>query len=147
MTRQRFSLRSCDWLVTVFYEATANDAEDILCALVEAGCSDAYLANAIENIKGGGLNCGLTYTNVGNGMSVVVIGETTSADEFANTYAHEQGHLVRHISQAFGLEPHGETEQYIAGEINQQMFAVAKKYLCEHCRSAKSTFYKSFGLH
>ena len=72
-----------------------------------------------------------------NGVSpllYVVIGLTTSADEFANTYDHEKGHLVRHISQNLGLEPYGEQEQYIAGYVSQQMFRVAKSFLCEHCR-------------
>ena len=67
-------------------------------------------------------------------VAVRKVGLTTSADEFANTYDHEKGHLVRHISQHLGLEPYGEQEQYIAGYVSQQMFSVAKSFLCEHCR-------------
>ena len=60
--------------------------------------------------------------------------EEIKSEVTANTYDHEKGHLVRHISQHLGLEPYGEQEQYIAGYISQQMFSVAKSFLCEHCR-------------
>lgn len=45
----------------------------------------------------------------------------------------EKGHLCRHISQAFGIDPYGEEAQYLSGYVGQKMFPVAKKFLCEHC--------------
>lgn len=45
-----------------------------------------------------------------------------------------KGHLCRHISKAFGIDPYGEEAQYLSGYVGQKMFPVAKKFLCEHCR-------------
>lgn len=53
---------------------------------------------------------------------------------FQNSWDHEKGHLCRHISKAFGIDPYGEEAQYLSGYVGQKMFPVAKKFLCEHCR-------------
>mgnify|MGYP001550729438 FL=1 len=45
------------------------------------------------------------------------------------------GHLGDHISQTYGLDPHGEEIQYIGDDIVGKMWKVAKKFLCESCRS------------
>ncbi len=64
----------------------------------------------------------------------MVIALTSSPAQFQNSLDHEKGHLCRHISRAFGIDPYSEEEQYLAGEIGQSMFPVAKRFLCEHCR-------------
>ena len=66
--------------------------------------------------------------------SVVVIGLTTSAEEFQNTFDHEKGHLAMHICSALRIHPQGEEFQYLTGEIGQAMFKVAKRFLCDNCR-------------
>ena len=119
----------------VFYAFDALDTGVIERQLRAIGCNDTEMV-----CRGiGEPNSGVTYTNTASRASIVVIGLTTSADEFANTYDHEKGHLVRHISQHLGLEPYGEQEQYIAGYVSQQMFSVAKSFLCEHCRKDNTT--------
>lgn len=130
MIRQRFKIHRIGWSVYVYYAVDALDTGVIERQLRAIGCNDTE--RVCRGI--GEPNSGVTYTNTSSRASVVVIGLTTSADEFANTYNHEKGHLVRHISQHLGLEPYGEQEQYIAGYISQQMFSVAKSFLCEHCR-------------
>lgn len=135
MIRQRFKIPLIGWRVYVFYAVDAIDTGVIERQLMAIGCNDTE--RVCRGI--GEPNSGVTYTNTASRASVVVIGLTTSADEFANTYDHEKGHLVRHISQHFVLEPYGEQEQYIAGYISQQMFSVAKSLLCEHCRKDNTT--------
>lgn len=81
------------------------------------------------------MNTGLTYSNPRYRESVMVIALTSSPEEFQNSFDHEKGHLVKHISQAFGIDPYGEEEQYLSGDIGQLMFPVAKQFLCEHCRT------------
>lgn len=66
--------------------------------------------------------------------SIVVIGLTTSAEEFQNTFDHEKGHLAMHISSALKIKPYGEEYQYLTGEIGQSMFKIAKRFLCDDCR-------------
>ena len=135
MIRQRFEIPRIGWRVYVFYAVDALDTGVIERQLRAIGCNDTE--RVCSGI--GEHNSGVTYTNTASRASVVVIGLTTSADEFANTYDHEKGHLVRHISQHLGLEPYGEQEQYIAGYVSQQMFSVAKSFLCDHCRKDNTT--------
>lgn len=73
--------------------------------------------------------------SVGNQVGIiVVIGLTTSAEEFQNTFDHEKGHLAMHISSALKIKPYGEEYQYLTGEIGQSMFKIAKRFLCDDCR-------------
>jgi hypothetical protein len=39
-----------------------------------------------------------------------------------------------HISSAYKIDPFSEEYQYIAGEVGQKMFKVAKRFLCDDCR-------------
>ena len=64
----------------------------------------------------------------------MVIGLTTSSEEFQNTLDHEKGHLVMHIAEAYNIDPYGEEYQYLSGEVGQKLFKVAKRFLCDHCR-------------
>lgn len=134
MTRQVFYLKQWDWFVTVFYEAGPDNYDEIVDALIDAGCKDDKLQDAKTEINKGLPNYGLTFTGYKRKMSVVVIGKTTSADEFQNSYDHEKGHLVKHICQALHISPWGEEAEYLAGAIGQKSFVYAKNFLCEHCR-------------
>lgn len=93
------------------------------------------LENAFRSLSSGNLNTGLTYSNFEHRRTVMVIAMTTSPEQFQNSWDHEKGHLCRHISRTFGIDPYGEEEQYLRGYIGQKMFPVAKKFLCECCRN------------
>ena len=64
----------------------------------------------------------------------MVIGITETPEEFQNTFDHEKGHLAMHIAEADNLDIFGEDFQYLTGEIGRELFPVAKKFMCEHCR-------------
>ena len=81
-----------------------------------------------------GYNVGVTYSNPQLRRSVVVIGKTTCAAEFQNTFDHEKMHLAMHIAQSKQIDPYSEEYGYLVGEIGQKMFCIAKKFLCDHCR-------------
>lgn len=108
--------------------------DEILDELEKIGCSKHELVNAEDLLREGEYNTGLTYTNTKSRCSVVVIGLTTSSEEFQNTFDHEKGHLAMHVSSALHIEPFGEEYQYLTGAIGQKMFKIAKRFLCEHCR-------------
>ena len=138
MIRQNFFVECADWKVTVFYEATHDDSDEIYKELTRVGI-----------LNSGNMNNGFTFTNQKTKESVIVIGTTTTANEFANTYSHEKGHLVRHISQTLGIAPYGEEEQYIHGELSSKMFKVGKRFLCDCCRNNTkyiSTFFRVFRI-
>lgn len=132
--RQEFRLHGWRWDVTVFYEAGPRDVDEILAVLEDIGCQGDKLKDARDTILSGERNFGVTYSNYQTRASVVVIGRTSSAAEFQNSYDHEKGHLVKHICQALHISPWGEEAEYLAGTIGQKTFVYARHLLCEQCR-------------
>ena len=134
MIVQNIYLEDWDWHVTVYYSVDSYYADEILEELESIGCSWSELVKAEDLLRSGQYNTGITYSNFKHRCSVVVIGLTTSAEEFQNTFDHEKGHLAMHICSALRIHPQGEEFQYLTGEIGQAMFKVAKRFLCDNCR-------------
>lgn len=130
MKRQDISLPDWKWKCAIFYDADIHDMTAILHSLREIGCGRAHLFRAKNVLLADKPNIGLTFSSFENRSSVMVIGRVTSESEFQNTLDHEKGHLARHISLACDIDPYGEEAQYLAGEIGQRMFPVAKQYIC-----------------
>lgn len=137
MVRQEFSLDRWGWRVRAFYEVGIKDSKDVYEALLETGCHGNDLQKAKCALLAGNPNFGITYSNYKTRESVMVIGKTTSADEFQNSYDHEKGHLCKQISRKLRINPYGEEAEYLAGAIGQKTFPIAKHFLCEHCRSRR----------
>lgn len=93
------------------------------------------LARAYDNLSSGNPDTGLCFS--GDGESVLVISVTSSAEEFADSLAHEQHHLASQIGSALGWNLLGEDVCYLAGEIGRKMSAIASRYLCECCRHSQ----------
>lgn len=134
MIVQNIYLEDWDWHVTVYYAVDSYYADEILEELHLAGCKSKELERAKNMLINKYYNAGMTYSNFKEKYSVLVIGLTTSADEFQNTFDHEKGHLVMHISNAYNIDPYGEEYQYLAGAVGEKMFKIAKRFLCDHCR-------------
>lgn len=134
MIVQNIYLEDWDWHITVYYAVDTYYADEILYELESIGCSWSELVKAEDLLRSGQYNTGITYSNFKYRCSVVVIGLTTSAEEFQNTFDHEKGHLAMHISVALRIKTYGEEYQYLTGMIGQSMFKIAKKFLCDHCR-------------
>jgi len=77
---------------------------------------------------------GLTYSNFKERESVIVIGKTSCPAEFQHTFDHEKIHLAMHIGKYFNIDPYSEELAYLVGDIGSEMFPIAKRFLCEHCR-------------
>lgn len=134
MIVQDFYISKYDWEVRVYYAVDCYYTGRIIADLRRVGCRGADLMDAFRNMRSCSLNTGITYSNVRDRQTVMVIALTSSPDEFQNSWDHEKGHLCRHISKAFGIDPYGEEAQYLSGEVGQKMFPIAKRFLCEHCR-------------
>lgn len=134
MIRQDIYLKDWDWRCRLYYAIDTYYVDEIIEDLISIGCEGKDLESAKRSLIDGKLNTGLTYTSPENRASIVVIAQTTSADEFQNSYDHEKGHLARQISRTLHLDPYGEEAQYLAGAIGQATFKVAKAFLCDHCR-------------
>ena len=134
MMHQEFTLDRWGWRVAAFYEIGADEAPALIQLLKDAGCSGGRLRTAARTLETAAPNFGLTYSNYRARESVMIIGKTTSAREFADSYDHEKGHLAKHICQALRIGPWGEEAEYLAGAISKQTFPVASRLMCEHCR-------------
>ena len=117
-----------------YYAVDTYYTDEILEELELIGCSWSELVKAENLLRSNQYNIGITYSNFKHKCSIVVIGLTTSAEEFQNTFDHEKGHLAMHISSALKIKPYGEEYQYLTGEIGQSMFKIAKRFLCDDCR-------------
>jgi len=134
MILQEVHLGKYGWTAYIYYAIASIDAEDIADKLREVGCGGVEANNFKEALSSFGYNAGFTYSNPSSRQSVMVIGPTTSAEEFQSTFDHEKGHLAMHIAETFGIDPFGEEYQYLTGEIGRKMFPVAKRFLCDCCR-------------
>ncbi len=134
MIRQHFTIDEYGWDVYVYYAVDRYYTEEIMEALYTIGCRGDNLRTAFRNLSAGKLDTGLTYSNYDIRKTVMVIGMTSTAAEFQNSYDHERKHLEAHIAKTFDIDPWSEEIAYLSGDIGQEMFSVAKHFLCEHCR-------------
>ena len=134
MIVQDIYLNKYDWDIRVYYALDIYYIDDILDDLMIIGCLPKELFAVEELFISNELNRGYTFTNSKLKTSIVIIGKTSSADEFQNTFDHEKGHLVMHISQSLDIDVYSEDYQYLAGEIGRKMFKEAKKFMCDCCR-------------
>lgn len=131
---QEFYLDDFYWNVKVFYIVDSIPIDYILDELSRIGCSEADLDQAELLLNNNSKDKGLTYSNLEERESVIVIGETSSPTEFQHTFDHEKIHLAMHIGKYFRINPYSEELAYLVGDIGSAMFPIAKKFLCEHCR-------------
>lgn len=135
MIIQEVYLPKYDWYIKVYYSVDDVYIEEILKDLINIECPESTY-NEIKNfLNNFDYNDGITYSSFKFNSSIVVIGPTTSAEQFQDTFDHEKGHLTMHIASALSIHPLSETYQYLSGEIGKKLFRVARKFLCRHCRN------------
>lgn len=128
MTEQHLIIEDYGWEVFIFYQPDKDDIDGISSVLEMVGCPEENIRKAEENMLL--VNTGFTYSNYTERASVMVIGRTTSLAELWSTVDHEKGHLVQHISEAFGLDEYGEAREYLAGDIACGMYPYIRVMLC-----------------
>ena len=134
MIVQDIYLNDYDWSIRVYYAVDQYFISNILIDLIDMDCEeDAFfrIKSIMESRK---RNVGFTYSNMNERCSLMLIGITDDAAEFQDTFDHEKGHVVMHISKALGIDPYSEEQQYLAGEVGKQMFKKAHILLCDNCR-------------
>ena len=134
MIVQDIYLEKYDWSLRVYYAVNEYFISNILIDLLEMDCNEESFFKIKRLMESEANNIGFTYTNTEMRASLMLIGITDSSEEFQDTFDHEKGHLVMHISSALGIDPYSEDYQYLAGEVGKRMFKIAKKFLCDHCR-------------
>lgn len=134
MIVQDIYLQDYDWSIRVYYAVHEYFISNILIDLLDIDCDEESFFKIKRLMETGKDNIGFTYTNTEMRASLMLIGKTDSSDEFQDTFDHEKGHLVMHISSALEIPVYSEDYQYLAGEVGKRMFKVAKRFLCDHCR-------------
>lgn len=134
MRIQLVYLDKYDWLIKVFYLIEDPDIEGILDELDSIDCEPEAFYKAAEMLEEEKLNQGFTYTDYDKHVTIMVIGETSSADEFFNTFIHEVGHAAEHIATYYDIKSYSEELQYLTGDIAFQMFQESKDLMCDECR-------------
>ena len=129
---QKFYLIKWDWWVKVYYIVENMPIDYILNQLIDLGLDDEQ--SFISLFEKDSENKGYTYSNLSRRESIIVIGATTCPAEFQHTFDHEKLHLAMHIAKEDNIDPFSENLAYLVGDIGMQMFPIAKKFLCEHCR-------------
>lgn len=137
MVEQTIMLPHWNWLVKIYYEVEKKDAERIIRALKDAGCKGRKMIDAKGKLAQCIPDTGFTFSNPGERRSVVMMCNTTCADEFANSFEHEKRHLSINIADAYDIDIHSEEFAYLAGDIAQMMFSVAKRFMCDCCRKRR----------
>mgnify|MGYP006923227783 CR=1 FL=1 len=122
MIKQQFHLRMYDWVVTFYYNVTAQHFYEVMFHLKAVGCEGNNFITAWNNINKGCCNRGLTFSDYEGRQSIVVVGEASTFGELMNSLSHEIHHLSVHIAQSNGLDLAGEEVCYIDGEVTQRVF-------------------------
>lgn len=124
MIKQRFTLDSYDWNITMYYSIHGYYVDEIMKSLTDMGIRGKMYDSACKLLSSGKLNTGLTF--VKDGKAVCVIRKASSAAEYANSIQHEIMHLAIFIGKEEGLPLDGEEVCYIGGEIAKKMWAKTK---------------------
>ena len=109
------------------------DIDGVLACLREIGADEEVLSEAYKLMEYCGFNCGFTFANPDNKRALVVIGPTSSGDEFINTFTHEIHHLAVAIADSLGYDLEGESPAYIAGDAAYSLASVVCSLGCSHC--------------
>lgn len=133
MIIQEITLPRYDWMVRIYYAVDTYYADEILDDLIRMGCRGRSLVEASKNLWSAKLDTGLTYSNYKTHESLMVIGLARNKAQYTNSIAHEQGHLVKHIAETYGIDPNSEEVCYLQGDIAEAMYPYSHKLTCSHC--------------
>ena len=117
----------------MFYESDRHDAPRILQELDEMGVDEYSYIKANGNLRAGRKDTGLTFSNMRERKSMMVLSKATSKEEFANTWIHELIHCAMHIAKANDLDQMGEPIAYLGGEMARSMQPIAASLMCPTC--------------
>ena len=74
-----------NWNVTVLYECSCDNIDFIIETLQDIKCPNRYIKEALNNLETCNLNIGLTYSNIKQKSSIIIINKTSSFAQLINT--------------------------------------------------------------
>ena len=115
------------WTVDFLFATKRYDVDGVLACLYDAYAPDSVLEQAEDLMLSCDYNCGFTYTNQSRRRAVVLVGPTTSGEEFLNTMVHEVRHLADAIAASLGVPLDSERPAYLSGDTAKALAEV----ICE----------------
>ena len=122
------------WVVDFLFARLDYDIEGVLACLYEIDAPSDVLRQADEIMEDDRLNCGFTFTNPRMKRAVVVIGPSSSGEQFLNTLTHEVHHLAVAIADSIGVDLDGETPAYLTGDAVMALAKTICEFGCPHCK-------------
>lgn len=119
------------WVVDFLFATKWYDMDGVLACLYDAHAPDYIMEQAEELMLSCEYNCGFTYTNQNRRRAVVLIGPTTSGEEFQNTIVHEIRHLADAIAKSLGVPLDSERPAYISGDTAKALAEVICELGCK----------------
>ena len=104
------------WVVDFLFAREDYDIEGVLACLYDAGAKKPILEQAEDLMLSCDYNCGFTYSDQKRRRAVVLIGPTTSGEEFLNSFVHETRHLADAIANSLGVPLDSEIPAYVSGD-------------------------------
>lgn len=122
MRRTLIHIDRVNWDVVLLYHVSCANTAEVMEILhyFDISAEDAELS--IANLDACRPDNGITYSNYARRVSVMVIGVTTTAGEWVNTFVHECVHLANHVAQALEMVISGEPIAYAMGEFARDAF-------------------------
>lgn len=122
------------WVVDFLFAEGGYDTEGVLSCLYDAYAPERIMEQAEDLMLSCQCNCGFTYTNTNRRRGVVLIGPTTSGNEFLDTLVHEMYHLSVAIADNLGIDLLGESPAYLIGDSAREFADVVCRMGCSRCR-------------
>lgn len=131
MIRKRFHiiLRGGKWYVTIFIPLTMCNVEEVFLCLDRLNISDENKLKAIENLRCGNKDNGVTFSNSMMRETVSVFGVASNPGRCFNLIVHELHHLSVHIAKSCGYDLEEEEVCYINGDIAEYIYPICKKLI------------------
>lgn len=104
------------WRVDFLFAEDKYDAGEVFAYLDDYDAPKKALQRIEEIVSTNYDNTGFTYADEKLYKALIVIGPTSSGEEFINTAVHELYHLSIIIADNIGLDIRGEAPAYIIGD-------------------------------
>lgn len=134
MVHRRIHIKDwkCDYW---FLEEKDTQIWRILFQLQDMGADDSILDRVVKLLDS--RNTGFIFTNPELDRSLVIVGKTTSGEEFLNTFIHETIHLTGIISSMYDADMKGEKIAYMIGDACSKLSDIICRFSCTYCRNSR----------
>lgn len=114
-----------------YYDIGINDIDSVAGDLIASG-ANSETADEFKEVLSG-VDCGFTFTNTREHVTVICIGHASSYEEMFTTITHEIKHATEHIGSYYGVDPYSEESAYLQGEISKNMYKAVAMCICPKC--------------